>query len=823
MITWNTPAGSLGVITERITIDVPLDATSDIGDVTYELISGNLPRGLRLEQGRIVGSPTEVKTFTESRFVIRASDSSDLEDRTFKMSVDGSDVPEWVTREGFLQVGDNNAYFVLDNSYVEFQLNASDPDVIAGDILEYYLVPQGGELPPGLSLSKSGLISGFTDPIFALEYTGNPFGGYDTGPLDQTPLDFLDLTSNGFDSFLYDNQDYDYNEPSRQPRRLSRIYNFVVAVTDGRNTVNRLFKMYVVTEEFLQADTTLIQSDTNLFQADATSDRVPLWITESYLGRIRANNYVTIFLDVYDPPSLPGVIAYLKKNTNPDGTPSEFPPGMSLDSITGEIAGEVPYQSAVTKQYKFTIIALDFNQGVFDQRYNFRDDWNSNINYAVNDAVRYEGFIYIALRANRASIPSDDTDNWESSVAFTEKTFTVDIIGEIESSIEWITPSDRGTIKPNQPSRLYVEARSLAYGGRVAYDFVSGTLPPGLTFLPTGSIQGKVRQFADDDNDGLIRFYDRDSSLVDSTGSRSFNITFDGDTTSFDKKFTFTIRARDNANYAESLRTFTVTVIDENANTFANLYVTALQSKEKRLSWFNFITDATIFTPADLYRYGDPNYGVQTDLRMLVYAGIESVEAVKYVQAMSRNHYRKRLLFGDINIAEAKDPDTQDTVYEVIYVDVVDDLEKNGKSISNTVELPNDINSKVLVSYDKITIDSDIPFVSDSDHQRVFPNSIKNMRNRIKSVGERNREFLPLWMRSIQTNRAYEPGYVKSLTLCYAKPGRAESIVAKIRASQYDFKKIDFTADRYLIDALDGQIEDKYLAFPQRGEKIDGK
>ena len=823
MITWNTPAGSLGVITERITIDVPLDATSDVSDVTYELISGNLPRGLRLEQGRIVGSPTEVKTFTESRFVIRASDSNDLEDRTFKMSVDGSDIPEWVTRDGFLQVGDNDAYFVLDNSYVEFQLSASDPDVIAGDILEYYLVPQGGELPPGLSLSKTGLISGFTDPIFALEYTGNPFGGYDTGPLDQTPLDFLDLTSNGFDSFLYDNQDYDYNEPSRQPRRLSRIYNFVVAVTDGRNTVNRLFKMYVVTEEFLQADTTLIQSDTNLFQADATSDRVPLWITESYLGRIRANNYVTIFLDVYDPPSLPGVIAYLKKNTNPDGSASELPPGMTLDSVTGEIAGEVPYQSAVTKQYKFTIIALDFNQGVFDQRYNFRDDWNASTNYAVNDAVRYEGFIYVALRANRASIPSDDANNWESSVAFTEKTFTVDIIGEIESSIEWITPSDRGTIKPNQPSRLYVEARSLAYGGRVAYDFVSGTLPPGLTFLPTGSIQGKVRQFADDDNDGLIRFYDRDSSLVDSSGSRSFNITFDGDTTSFDKKFTFTIRARDNANYAESLRTFTVTVIDENANTFANLYVTALQSKEKRLDWFNFITDATIFTPSDLYRYGDPNYGVQIDLRMLVFAGIESVDAVKYVQAMSRNHYRKRLLFGDINIAEAKDPDTQETVYEVIYVDIVDDLEKNGKSISNTVELPNDINSKVLVSYDKITIDSDIPFVSDSDHQRVFPNSIKNMRSRIKAVGERDREFLPLWMRSIQTNRAYEPGYVKSLTLCYAKPGRAESIVAKIRASQYDFKKIDFTADRYLIDALDGQIEDKYLAFPQRGEKIDGK
>ena len=820
MITWNTPAGSLAVITERIITDIPLDATSDVGDVTFELISGNLPRGLRLNGNSISGSPTEVRKYTESRFVIRASDGTDLEDRTFKISVDGSDIPEWVTQEGFLQVGDNDAYFVLDNAYVEFQLDAYDTDVIAGDTLEYYLVPQGGELPPGLSLSKTGLISGFTDPILALEYTGFPFGGYDTQPLDIIPLDFLDATSNGFDSFLYDLFDYDYNEPSRQPRRLSRIYNFVVAVTDGANTVNRLFKMYVVTEEFLQADNSLLQVDTNLFRTDSSSDRVPLWITESYLGRVRANNYVTIFLEVYDPPTLPGVITYILKNTNPDGSASTLPPGMTIDSTTGEIAGTVPYQAAITKTYQFTVMAIDFNQTIFDQSYIFREDWTASTNYVTNDAVRYEGFIYIAKQNSRAKVPADEPDFWESSVSTSEKTFTVDIIGEIESAIEWITPSNRGTIRPNQPSYLYVEARSLAYGGSVFYDFISGTLPPGLEFLPSGLIEGKVNQFADDNNPGLIRFYERDSSLVDSTGSRSFTTTFDVNNTSFDRKFTFTIRARDNANYAESLRTFSISVVNENPKTFSNLYIKALQKKEKRLDWYNFITDATIFVPNDLYRYGDPNFGVQTDLKMLIYAGIESVEAVKFVQAMSRNHYRKRLLFGDIQIAEAKDPATQETIYEAIYVDIIDEYEKNGKSISNTIDLADDINSKVLVSYDKIKVDSDIPFVSDSDHQRVFPNSIKNMRSRIKGVGERDREFLPLWMRSIQSNRSYEPGYVKSLVLCYAKPEKGQFIVSRIKASEFDFKRIDFVADRYLIDAIDGQIEDKYLAYPQRGEKL---
>lgn len=814
MITWNTPAGSLGVITERVIVDIPLSATSNVGSVTLTLLAGNLPRGLRLEGSHIVGSPTEVRTFTESRFVIRASDDTDIEDRTFKLFVDGSDVPEWVTREGFLNVGPGEAYFVLDNAKVDFQLEAYDPDVIAGDTIEYYLVPQGGELPPGLTLSRSGRISGFTDPIFALEYDNFPFGGYDTDPLDVVPLDFINADSNGFDTYFYDNQNYDYNEPSRIPRRLSRIYNFVVAITDGRNTINRLFKIYVVTEEFLQADNSLLQVDTNLFQASSTGDRNPIWITESYLGRVRANNYVTIFLDVYDPPTLPGVIAYFLSATNDDGSVSTLPPGMALDSTTGEIAGIVPYQTAITKNYKFTIIAADFSSDLFTQSYTFKEDWSGITTYAINDAVRYNGFIYIAVQANRGRIPADNTDYWKPSVASTAKTFNVDIIGEIESSVEWITPSDRGTLKPNQPSRLYVEARSLYYGGRIAYDLVSGALPPGLTFLPSGIIEGKVKQFGDDDGPGLTRFFDIIS------GVRNYTTTFDGDTTSFDKVYTFTIRARDSANFVESLRTFTVTVVSDNTKTFANLYVKALQSKEKRLEWFNFITDATIFNPGDLYRYGDTNYSVQTDLKMLVYAGIESVDAVNYVQIISRNHYRKRLLFGDLQISKGKDPDTQETLYEVIYVNIVDDLEKNGKSISRTVDLSDTIESKVLVSYDAIKVDSDIPFVSDSDHQRVFPNSIKNMRKRIETVGDRDREFLPLWMRSIQDSGTFELGFTKALVLCYAKPGRGESILARIRASGFDFKQIDFTADRYLIDSIDGQLEDKYLAYPQRGEKL---
>ena len=823
-VKWITPAGALAnLLTERVIVSLPIQASSDQGPITYSLIAGKLPRGLRIDSnitqsgivttGAVKGSPVEVRRYTESRFVIRADDGVDIEDRTFTLAVDGADSPQWITREGFLNVGPAEAFFVLDNAYVNFQLEAYDPDLLAGEQLEFYLMPMGGQLPPGLTLSQDGVISGFTDPIFALEYSSTDTGGYDTGSFDSAPLDYGKNSTLGFDSFIYDSFTYDFGETPIVPRRLSRIYTFSVGVTDGVTIETRIFKIYVVTEEFLKADNTLVQVDTNLFRADSASNRIPIWITGSDLGRFRANNYVTIFLDVYDPPTLSGAITYFLLPDNPNGSPSEIQPGLLLDSTSGEVAGRVPYQDRVTKQFTFTMQAVDFPAILSDADYTLVGDWGANVTYLANQSVRFNGVIYLCLKEHRNRIPSDNEDFWLAGVSTADKTFTVEVIGEIESGVTWISKSDLGILKPNKPSRLAVEAESQLYGGRVVYEIVSGELPPGLSFLPNGFIVGKIRQFSDSDGVGLTRFFD----VIN--GETSFDTTFDNRETTFDRVFRFTVKARDTAFAAENFQDFYITVLTETDKTFANLYVKSFQSAEKRLQWFDFISDISIFDPRKLYRYGDPNFGIQNDIRMLMFAGIESVEAVNYVQAMSRNHYRKRLLFGDLKSAKAKDPSTQETIYEVVYVEVVDEYEKNGTSISPVINLKDNIKSKVLVSYDAITVDSDIPFVSDSDHQRVFPNSVKNMRNRIGAVGERDREFLPLWMRSIQDTAQYELGYTKALVLCYALPGKSAEIIAKIKASGFDFKQINFLADRYIIDVLDGEIQDKYLAFPQRGEK----
>jgi hypothetical protein len=808
-ISWVTPAGNLGTIAERVTLEIPLIATSTVGDINYSLIAGNLPRGLRLRDNRIIGSPTEVRRLTTSKFVVRADDGSDIEDRTFSLTVDGSDEPVWLTREGFLPVGINNTFFVLDNAFVNFELEAYDPDVIVGDKLDFYIPPGGGELPPGLTLSREGVIRGFTDPIFSVEYnTGN--GGYDSTAFDVIALDSGPTNQNGYDTWIYDLQNYDYNEPSIPPRRLSRYYSFVVVVSDGIHQIRRSFRIYVVTEEFLRADNTIIQVDTGIFKADNTPDRAPIWITPSDLGRRRANNFITIYLDVYNPPSLPGTIAYFLLSENPDGSPSELPTGTAIDNVTGEVAGRVPYQPRISKTYTFTVQAVNFRDELAKSSFNLVGEWNPTINYSLNDAVRFQEFIWVVKSPNRNQAPTDGSIFWDRGVATSDKTFTIELVGEVESGIEWVSDSDRGTIKPNQSTQLHVEARSLLYGGRVNYELVDGKLPPGMSLLSNGLIVGKAQQFTRNGTLGLTRFFNLEDGL------KKFETTFDEGDTTFDRVFKFRIKARDGVNFAESIKEFFVRVEADSDVNFSNLYIKALQPKDKRLAWFNFITDASVFNPNEIYRFGDENFGIQSEIKILVYAGIESREANRFIQGMARNHYRKRLRFGNIRKVVAKNPSTQEIEYEAIVVDIADEKQKNNKSVADTVRLSRNINSPVLVSTNNIRVSSDTYLASERDNQKVFPNSFKNMRKRIKTIGQRDRTFLPLWMRSIQDQSFVETGYVNALVLCFTKPGFADSVISRIRAKNFDFKILDIEVDRYVADSIGGDIQDKYLVFPQR-------
>ena len=788
---WTVDSGyNLGTYNESTTQTIPLPVSATVDSI--ELLSGDLPPGLRIENNALEGTPFEVAKETQFTFVLRAKKGFLKEDRTLLINIVGADEPVWVTPEGPLGIGPNNKAYVLDSSIVDFQLNVLDPDLPTGQDLEFWIGDRDGELPPGLQLTKDGRITGIVEPLLYLEKSaGNGF--FDTANLDLFPFDFGIKSSNGFDSYYYDTTIYDFNTPTRVPKKLNRYYEFTVSVSDGDTIARRQFQIYLVGDDFLRSDNTIMQVGTGLFTADNTYLRKPVWLTPADLGYRRANNYVTLFLDVYDPATLQGPIFYQLEETNDDGSPSVLPKGLSLDSSTGEIAGISPYQPAVTKEYKFTVSAIrqeganDYSELTFrtyedvkllggtkfvkidpipnpddlsrinrlatqsttyasvqsaalgDEFYTLTlngvlesDTWFTAVSGAAGsstirienpgktdvEGVYYDGAkeltwsgvdvvvdggetygeitlsepltnsvtqgakIYYGTVVPAGILFSLTLAEDSNATATSTKTFTVKMLGEVDSTIQWITPSELGNIRANFISTLSVQAQTTVPNGRLVYTLIDGTLPPGLSLALDGEIVGKVNQFGTVDNPGLTVFDNKTT-------------TFDGGTTTVDREFTFTIRAQDQFGYSAIERTFTISTTDPDEILYSNLYMKPFLKQSQKNLFTNFISDPNIFETNLIYRPNDTQFGLQTEPKMLAYAGIETKDIQEYVSAAAKNHKRSRYRFGEVKTAVARNPGTQETVYEVVYVEIIDPANPDLLETRKSIKI--DTNNKITV------------------------------------------------------------------------------------------------------------------------------
>lgn len=762
MAFWTEPSGyDLGSYEERTTFSVALPVESD-PSVSVSLLSGELPPGLRLENKNIVGTPFQVEKTTKFRAVFRAFNDATTEDRTYNITITGPDEPVWVTNEGRIPVAGNGLYFILDNEPVDFQLQAIDEDLPAGDELEFFI--RTGQLPPGLQLTKDGRIVGIVEPLLALDKNSGA-GYYDdaTYDNDNTGYDFSVLSSNGYESYFYDSVIYDLSIPTRVPKKLNRIYEFEVSVTDGETEAKRKFKIYVVGDDFLRADNTIVQIANGLYTADNTYLRTPIWLTPANLGYKRADNYVTIFLDVIDTNTLAGVLTYELLPNNPDTTPSQLPPGTILDAISGEVAGRVPYQPAVTKEYTFTV------------------------------------------RARRIFVTEEE--------AFKDKTFTVKILGEVDSTITWISDSSLGAISPNFISTLSVRAETTIPDAPLLYRVASGRLPPGLALSYDGEIIGKVRQFGTGTSPGITVF-DNNTLL------------FDGNTTTIDRSFTFTVEARDRFGYSASTKEFTIDVNDPEELLYSNIYMQPFLKVTQKNAFRNFIANSNVFVPNLVYRPNDPEFGLQNQIRILLYAGIETKTVENYVAAAAKNHKKKRYKIGELKTAVAKNPGSNDVVYEVVYLELLDpsdsvtatrkliDIVTNNKIDITEAYTPNDVDPYYLrPNNNTIKTDTNALKASGSKDHIKYISTVNNMRDAISEIGETERGFLPLWMKTAQKDSIQELGYVFAIPLMYCKPGASEQIKLNIENSGFDFKSLDIVLDRYIIDSTQGNSNEQYILF----------
>ena len=718
---WSTTAGKIATIDEQVAYSLQLEAnTSDSTTITYSVIAGSLPPGMQVTStGLLTGTPAEVAKRTLYTFVVRATAGTTITDRTFSLDVQGSDAPVFTTAAGQLQLDDSTSvglYWVIDGSSVSLQMQATDSDTRAGQSLVYEIVQ--GSLPPGVTMSKSGLISGIVQLTDDQRFGAR--GGYDgSGSEDEFDGTF-DRTVN--------------------TKSISKNFDFIVRVSDGTSFVEQNNSIFVYSADFWRVSNTAItidatEIDSSPLTMDLSANRRPVFRTGSDLGTFRHDNALVIKIDVEDFDALQGDLEYSIQS-------GSLPAGVSIDLNSGELYGTLARQSAVETTYNFTV------------------------------------------RANRVVTTGVNV--------FTDQAFTMKVIGDIDIGIAFSTPTVIGTLTADIPSTLSIEAIAEDTGRVLSYSVTSGSLPTGITLSSQGNLIGIIDP----------------SQFTDSTRS-----------------YTFTVTVSDQYQAAATSKEFTLNIdIPYTQIEYGNMNGHATSFIDQNI-FYSIAQDPNINSSAYIYRSDDTNFGVKLKPEMLMMSGLEAQTLTTFQQQMEQNHAPKTLYFGDLKTAIAKEGTT--TKYEVVYIEIKDTMtNKDGETVSSSISLRDTVVKPMLgprassmnattdyVDYE-VTTDGGLSFSTSGSKVRyanqlsadlgtietLYPNAVANMRSRMKSLGHKEWDYLPQWMKTTQEGGLAPLGYVMAVPVCYCKPGTSALVKKRIEDKALNFKNIAFTIDRYVVN-----------------------
>lgn len=857
---WVTPAGSLGTVPNGEFYQLPLEVTKPSANVTttFSFISGELPPGMQVvKSGYLQGVPTllnsnKVDTSESFRFTIRATNSlGQILDRAFNLTITDVYGPT-------IQPTTNYLGSFFDGTYYSQQLivNELNPNVS----ITWSNV---GSLPPGITLSSDGLLSGYIQPTQLV----GPFGpaGYDgsaqvnvitagslvanvvyqiqsigstdftlvgasinkvgqifyaTGPgtgtgtvseynmlvsagrfvtgvnyqiqsVGTTDFTLIGASSNAVGTVFtatgsgtgtglanqyivtgtnlqeYDFGPYDFTEVNQ-----STSYNFTIRAFDGANYDLQNYVLNVTARNSFTADSGQTTVDNSYLTVDSGNVYLPVILNSSVttLPTGRAGSYYAYKFDGFDFQN--ATLTYSLFN--------------SVGTFDTEIAGfdnGFDYGGTGTDGSAVEDLnPVDQNRGgVGFDSYNSANVAISNLPGLVLDSST--GWIYGQISSQPEAYQTFEFGVQVSKVVngqtyySTPAFVTLPILGDVNNIINWITPSDLGTIVNGSVSELSVQAVSLA-GKDLVYTLldksgVSIRLPQGLELLPDGNISGRVsfEAFSVDD----------------------FNTTFDGGLLTIDRTYNFTVQVAATDGSVSSTREFTVMLDVVDIEPYDNLYLRAMPAFDQRQLFNSVISNTEIFVPSLIYRPTDPWFGVQENIDMLFLPGLKPSDLNTYANAIIENHYTKTYSFGDIKTAVVLDENYQ-VKYEVIYIDVVDpELNSAGNGPSLEIDLTNTISN---------------PYVDSTGNtfKIVYPNSSQNMIDRLaEGVGYYDQSSLPEWMTSNQLGSTATTfntplGYTRAVVLAYTVPGASNLIAYRLRNSGINFNNIEFTVDRYLLD-----------------------
>lgn len=303
--------------------------------VYFRVIAGRLPPGIQInETGLLSGSPQitatiqgvplDVSLDTTSKFAIRAYTErvvdgttvvDRLADRTFALTITGQNAVTWTTPAGEI------ATYYDGVQITDLAVEYNDPDIYAINVVTLI----AGALPPGLTISTAGIISGYIIP--------NP--------------DSTETTTD---------------------------YSFTLRVTNGIGSDVRTFSILVYSRSTMTADNTNITADNTFITADASPLQPPIITTPvGSIGSVRSDNFYAFQFTGLD---------FADNAFQFIGT--DLPPGLTLDPNSGWLYGYIPYEGLSSTTYTFSIIARETDYpDVFSDPYVYSLTINGPVNADV--------------------------------------------------------------------------------------------------------------------------------------------------------------------------------------------------------------------------------------------------------------------------------------------------------------------------------------------------------------------------------------------------------------------------------------------------------
>lgn len=794
---WTTPAGLLGVAPVSISrnIVVTAEPVSPAIAVSYQLISGGVPTGMIFNTiGSITGAPDVSTANTTSTFVVRATDNlGNFADRTFSIQVSGSLVPTFTTPEGPILE-------TFDSLWVEQAITYNNP--LTTNPVNIRVLQ--GELPPGLEINEYGLIRGYPEPpvnnVNLSEVTAVATGtDFTTSTITvlstvdfsiNRPIVFTGTTIGGIvaGTVYYINEIINSAQftistiPGGATLPLDSAIGFMdvtlPAVTVGQPT-KRQYNFTLILSSPLG-------NDLSQYNITVTNQQLP--ISQGGQGKPPNTRNPVIFNtrpQTYNIEPLPDYRYYVLPPSDSVAIPGTTYAPSSKAYIGQFLSGNF---------FAFKILGYDFDQQELTYVFNELPSW------LTGDTST--GWVY-----GTPSVLLDDIEEYEFVVgvqktvssSYTSSTFrfSLRVANNIEGTITWLSDSDLGSIFNATESNKQVIATADV---PLIYDFVSGNLPPNLTFNDsTGTI------------DGIVSYQPTSSYKEKGTSST----------------WTFTIKAYnpdildDSGNlliYSE--KEFTLTVAQQYDIPTDDLYIKCTPSIHDRNIISSLLNDTSLIPDSYIYRPTDINYGKATSVVYAHAYGIYSSDINEYIQAVQKNHYWRSIILGELKTAVAKD-DNGVPLYEVVYSTVIDNLQKYesalmghhdnydyrySQSISEEIYWPRfiDLNlgpwytssteiytsyifnqeAKIITNYfeyDLLTqtglpllMQQGVPTFYTSltpGYARIlYPNSLENMRKRVEQeLGvDYNFRLLPLWMTS-QQNDGNTLGFTPAWVIAYTK------------------------------------------------------